>query len=135
VVHPNVVLGLRNIGIGLGNGVTTVHFGPDLRLRGMISASVGWSASVGAVVQIHVEGDERAEGRHRPEGYDEETGWALYPYVGAGLHYFPARCWSLDVGVQGGLAVGTRRFLFDQEGTQEDLTFALEYVGGITWYH
>ena len=59
--------------------------------------------------------------------------WALYPYLALGLHYFPARSWSLDFGVRSGVAVRTRRVMGGE--VMPETTVSIEYLGGLTWYH
>jgi hypothetical protein len=104
--------------------------GIELRLRGMLAARLAWSASVGLIGQVHVRADEDDElGRRQSE---PQIGGGLFPYLVGGLHYFPARSWSLDFGLRGGVAALTRRL---PRGVQPATSFSLEYIGGLTWYH
>jgi hypothetical protein len=133
-VHPHVVIGLRNIFVAYGHGVGTFQLGPEIRTRGMITDRLGWSASLGAVVQVHrevrIEELETESPDHEPT---ESWDWAMYPYLAGMLHYFPARSWSLDFGVRSGIAIGTRRM---QNGAaQPQAAFSVEYLGGLTWYY
>lgn len=129
--HPNFVIGLRNINFipGLTLGVSTISFAPELKGRGMLTEQVGWSVFAGLVVQVHLEGNIDGEGGDIGDG---ENSWGLLPYLGAGLHYFVARSWSLDFGVRGGVAVGVRRLY--GETAQAHGALSLEYLGGLTWY-
>jgi hypothetical protein len=132
-VHRNVVIGLRNLSGTYGHGVGSFQFGPELRLRGMFLERLGWSVSVGSVVQVQREVDlEVGDG----SAVDESKGrwdWAMYPYLAGMVHYFPARSWSLDFGVRTGVAVGTRRLL--GEVAQPQAAASVEYIGGLTWYY
>lgn len=123
-VHENVVLGLRNIAVYPNADTTTLSLGPEVKARGMIAWRLGWSAAVGLVAEIHVE--RAAEGT-------PAHAFSAMPYVAAGLHYFPARAWSLDFGARGGWTFGSRRVL--GEAVQAPHAFAIEYMGGLTWHH
>ena len=124
-VHEHIVLGLRNISVYPNPDAITVSLGPEISARGMIVQRFGWSASLGALAEVHVERD--AGGGERGRAFE------IMPYVAAGLHYFPARAWSLDFGVRGGWSFGTRRVLGD--AFQAPYAFAVEYLGGLTWHH
>ena len=124
-VHENVVVGLRDLAVVPNADVTSVAFSPDVTARGMFLSRFGWSASLGALMQIHI-GDA-------PDGGDRETGFSAMPYVAGVLHYFPGRAWSLDFGLRGGWSIGTRRALGGV--AQAPSAFAIEYVGGLTWHH
>jgi hypothetical protein len=124
-VHENVVIGLRNISVYPNPGKITASLGPEISARAMIIPRLGWSASLGAIGEVHVESDA--------DGGTPARGFSIMPYVAAGLHYFPARAWSLDFGVRGGWSFGTRRVLGD--AVQAPCAFAVEYLGGLTWHH
>lgn len=122
-VHEHVVVGLRDLSVYPNPEVTSVGFSPELELRGLFLSRLGWSASIGALMQVHV---ERGEGAG-------ERGFSAMPWVGAGLHYYPGRAWSLDFGLRGGWSSGARRTI--GEAVQAPSAFAIEYVGGLTWHH
>ncbi|MDD5305715.1 MAG: caspase family protein [Deltaproteobacteria bacterium] len=123
--HRNVVIGLRNLSVNWDADFATVKLGPELRGRGLALKNLMWSAGAGLGCEVQT---ARA-GQGEDAG---DVGWALYPYVAAGLHYFPARAWSLDFGGRAGVAIGTRRTY----GAEVAPTaFSVEYVGGLTWYH
>jgi hypothetical protein len=124
-VHENVVIGLRNISVFPNPGKITVSLGPEISARAMIISRLGWSASLGAIGEVHVESDA--------DGGTPARGFSIMPYIAVGLHYFPARAWSLDFGVRGGWSFGTRRVLGD--AVQAPYAFAVEYLGGLTWHH
>jgi len=132
-VHRNVVIGLRNVSGTYGHGVGSFQLGPELRLRGMILQRLGWSVSVGAVVQVHREIDIELEDGTTADESAGRWDWAMYPYLVGMLHYFPARSWSLDFGVRAGVAVGTRRM--HNEVAQPQTAASIEYIGGLTWYY
>lgn len=129
--HPNFVLGLRNVNFIAGewSGVTTVSFAPEVRGRGMFTDDLGWSVSLGLLFQVHLEGSVSGDDGEVGEG---GTMLGLLPYLSGGLHYFPARSWSLDFGVRGGVAIGTRRFYGG--AAQADRSVSVEYIGGLSWY-
>jgi hypothetical protein len=96
---------------------------------------LGWSASLGAVVQIQreVHVDELETDAQTDDESAARWDWAMYPYLAGMLHYFPARSWSLDFGVRTGVAVGTRRM--QNQAAQSQAAVAVEYIGGLTWYY
>jgi hypothetical protein len=123
-VHEHVVVGLRDLSVYPNPDVTSVSFSPDLTLRGMFLSRFGWSASLGALMEVHVGG---------VAGQSSDSGFSAMPYAAGAVHYFPGRAWSLDFGVRGGWSIGTRRVL--GEAAQAPSAFAVEYVGGLTWHH
>lgn len=132
-VHRNVVLGLRNVAGTYGHGIGTFQLGPELRVRGMFTERFGWSVSIGAVVQVHREIDIQVEPGSAVDESAARWDWAMYPYLAGMVHYFPARSWSLDFGVRGGVAVNTRRL--QNEVAQPQAAASVEYIGGLTWYY
>jgi len=132
-VHRNVVIGLRNVSGTYGHGIGSFQLGPELRLRGMILERLGWSVSIGAVVQVHREVDFELEGGTTVDESEARWDWAMYPYLAGMVHYFPARSWSLDFGVRAGVAVGTRRM--HNQVAQPQTAASVEYIGGLTWYY
>ena len=131
-VHEYVVIGLRNVNVIPSTGLVTVGFAPEIRLRGMLSKNLGLSSSVGMLVQVHIESETMPGDDVDRTLNDLEAGWGLFPYLSGSLHYFPARSWSLDFGLRGGVAVQTRRFHGGVAQTHG--AFAIEYLGGLTWY-
>ncbi len=131
-VHEHVVIGLRNVNVIPSTGLTTLSFAPEIRLRGMLNDNLGLSSSVGMLVQIHMDSETLSGDDEDRVLADVESGWGLFPYLSGSLHYFPARSWSLDFGIRGGVAVQTRRFHGDVAQTHG--AFAIEYLGGLTWY-
>jgi hypothetical protein len=131
-VHEYVVIGLRNVNVIPSTDLMTLSFAPEIRLRGMLNENLGLSSSIGMLVQIHMV----SESLQRDDGdralTDLKAGWGLLPYLSGSLHYFPARSWSLDFGIRGGVAVQTRRF--HGGVAQANGAFAIEYLGGLTWY-
>jgi hypothetical protein len=134
-LHRNFVVGVRNISVNYGHGIGTFQLGPEVRVRGMLADRLGWSASLGAVVQVQRE-VRIEEYETEAEAEDESAAswdWAMYPYLAGMLHYFPARSWSLDFGVRAGIAVGTRRM--QNQAAQPQAAVSVEYIGGLTWYY
>ncbi len=131
--HEHVVIGLRNVNVIPSTGLITLGFAPEIRLRGMLNDNLGLSSSVGLLVQVHMDSESLSEdGGDRAVADMESAGWGLLPYLSGSLHYFPARSWSLDFGIRGGVAVQTRRFHGGVAQTHG--AFAIEYLGGLTWY-
>jgi len=85
--------------------------------------------AAGLVIQVHLEGDVSGGGEGVGEG---DRDWGLMPYAAGAVHYFPARSWSLDLGLRAGAAIGTRRLYGGV--AQGQGAVALEYLGGLTWY-
>ncbi len=132
-VHEHVVIGLRNVNLIPSTGLMTLGFAPEIRLRGMLNDNLGVSSSVGMLVQVHMVSETlQDDDGNRALTDMEATGWGLLPYLSGSLHYFPARSWSLDFGIRGGVAVQTRRFHGGVAQTHG--AFAIEYLGGLTWY-
>jgi hypothetical protein len=128
---PHWVVGLRELMVVDDGRVSTYQFGPELGWRALVAPRLALSVAAGAIFQVHVEraGVAADLGREDP---DRRTGWSVLPCLGGGLHFFPARSWSLDFGLRGGVSLGTRQRLGG--APQPDRSFTAEYTGGMTWY-
>jgi hypothetical protein len=129
--HPSWVIGLRDLMVIGGGDFTAFQLGPELRWRTLVRSRIGLSMAAGAVFQVQVERSGLAAdlGRDDPA---QRVGWSVFPHLAGGLHFFPARSWSLDFGLRAGATVGTRHRLGGP--AQPDRSFAGEYTGGLTWY-
>ncbi len=136
--HPSVVVGLRDLLIftsqsAENSDIVTIQLGPEIRLRHLFTPTLLASLSLGGIGQLHVETEEVTE----PVAADHSTTrtsyrWGGYTYLGVGLHYFPARSWSLDFGLRGRVSFGEKRALNDALAPSR--SFGVEYLGGLSWY-